>query len=86
MGVRRDCCASQNCTHARFFCQSCNSKACSSCGLKGTEQWIAEQQHILPGCDWEIRFMQSAIEWLEFCLQDAPGTDIISMSAHCYVN
>nr|WP_227818446.1 transposase zinc-binding domain-containing protein [Serratia marcescens] len=51
MGVRRYCCASQDCTHSRFFCQSCKSKACSSCGLKDTEQWIAEQQHILPDCD-----------------------------------
>ncbi|MEL5366267.1 transposase zinc-binding domain-containing protein [Serratia nevei] len=53
MGVRCYCCASPDCTHARFFCQTCESKACSSCGLKGTEQWIAEQQHILPDCDWQ---------------------------------
>ena len=51
MGVRRYCCASPDCTHSRFFCQSCKSRACSSCGLKATEQWIAEQQHILPDCD-----------------------------------
>ncbi|BEM51267.1 hypothetical protein SME17J_47610 (plasmid) [Serratia marcescens] len=44
MGVRRYCYASSDCTHVR--CQSCKSKACSSCGLN-TEQWIAEQQHIL---------------------------------------
>lgn len=53
MGVRRYCCASPDCTHSRFFCQSCKSKACSSCGLKATEQWIAEQQLILPDCDWQ---------------------------------
>ncbi|MGP0838005.1 transposase zinc-binding domain-containing protein [Serratia sp. CY85251] len=46
MGVRRYCCASSDCTHARFFCQSCNSKACSNCGLRTIEQWIVEQQHI----------------------------------------
>lgn len=38
MGVRRYCCSSPECTHSRFFCQ----KACSACGLKGTEQWIAQ--------------------------------------------
>ncbi|NJD85021.1 IS91 family transposase, partial [Candidatus Erwinia dacicola] len=27
MGVRRYCCASPDCTHSRFFCQSCKSKA-----------------------------------------------------------
>ncbi|WP_198530703.1 MULTISPECIES: transposase zinc-binding domain-containing protein, partial [unclassified Serratia (in: enterobacteria)] len=53
MGVRRYCCSSPDCSHSRFLCQTCKSKACSSCGLKGTEQWIAEQQHILPDCDWQ---------------------------------
>ncbi|EOS95392.1 IS801 transposase, partial [Erwinia tracheiphila PSU-1] len=37
MGVRRYCCASPGCTHSRFFCQSCKSKACSACGMKSTE-------------------------------------------------
>ncbi|MFT2798944.1 transposase, partial [Serratia sp. N21D137] len=36
MGVRCYCCASLDCTHARFFCQSCKSKACSSCGRFST--------------------------------------------------
>lgn len=53
MGVRRYCCSSPECTHSRFFCQSCKSKACSACGLKGTEQWIAQQRHILPDCEWQ---------------------------------
>lgn len=26
MGVRRFCCSSPDCTHSRFFCQSCKSK------------------------------------------------------------
>ncbi|CAB5683332.1 Uncharacterised protein [Serratia marcescens] len=64
MGVRRYCCASPDCTHARFFCQSCKSKACSSCGLKATEQWITEQQHILPDCDWQhITFTMPHLLW-----------------------
>lgn len=53
MGVRRYCCSSANCTHSRFFCQSCKSKACSSCGFKATEQWVSQQSHILPDCDWQ---------------------------------
>ncbi|RAP67244.1 transposase zinc-binding domain-containing protein, partial [Candidatus Erwinia dacicola] len=36
MGVRRYCCASFDCTHSRFFCQSCKSKACSAGGMKST--------------------------------------------------
>ncbi|BET80832.1 Transposase IS801 [Edwardsiella anguillarum] len=53
MCARHYCCGSPDCTHSRFFCQSCKSKACSSCGMQATEQWIAEQQHILPDCDWQ---------------------------------
>lgn len=53
MGVRRYCCSSPDCAHSRFFCQSCKSKGCSACGHKATEQWTAEQQHILPDCDWQ---------------------------------
>ncbi|HGN0870405.1 TPA: transposase zinc-binding domain-containing protein [Providencia alcalifaciens] len=34
MGVRRYCCSSPECTHSRFFCQTCKSKACSACGLQ----------------------------------------------------
>ena len=64
MGVRRYDCASADCTHSRFFCQSCKSKACSSCGMKATEQWIAEHQHILPDCDWQhITFTMPHLLW-----------------------
>lgn len=64
MGVRRYCCSSPSCNHSRFFCQSCKSKACSSCGFKATEQWIAQQQHILPDCDWQhITFTMPHLLW-----------------------
>ncbi len=64
MGVRRYCCASPDCTHSRFFCQSCKSKACSSCGLKATGRWITEQQHILPDCDWQhVTFTMPHLLW-----------------------
>ena len=55
IGVLRYCCSSPECTHSRFFCQTCKSKACSPCGLKGTEQWIAQQRHVLPDCEWQHR-------------------------------
>nr|WP_282550924.1 MULTISPECIES: transposase zinc-binding domain-containing protein [Providencia] len=53
MGVRRYCCQSPDCSHSRFFCQSCKSKACSAWGMKATEQWIAQQRHILPDYEWQ---------------------------------
>ncbi|WGM05326.1 transposase zinc-binding domain-containing protein [Arsenophonus nasoniae] len=64
MGFRRYCCASSDCSHSRFFCQSCKSKACSSCGFKATEQWLAQQVHILPDCDWQhITFTMPHLLW-----------------------
>ncbi|UIA89864.1 IS91 family transposase [Erwinia tracheiphila] len=64
MGVKRYCCASPDCTHTRFFCQTCKSKGCSSCGHKATEQWITEQQQILPDCDWQhITFTMPHLLW-----------------------
>ncbi|MCG9528938.1 transposase zinc-binding domain-containing protein [Providencia rettgeri] len=53
MVVRRYCCLSPECTYSRFFCQTCKSKACSACCIKSTEQWIAQQRHILPDCEWQ---------------------------------
>ncbi|ECH8735051.1 transposase, partial [Salmonella enterica subsp. enterica] len=53
MGLRRYCCASPHCTHTKYICYSCKGKGCSACGMKATEQWIAEQQHILPDCEWQ---------------------------------
>ncbi len=64
IGVRRYCCASPDCTHSRFFCQSCKSKACSAGGMKSTEQWIAEQQHVLPDCEGQhITFTMPHLLW-----------------------
>lgn len=64
MGVRRYCCSSPECSHSRFFCQSCKSKACSSCGFKATEQWVSQQSNILPDCDWQhITFTMPHLLW-----------------------
>lgn len=47
-----------------FFGQSCKSEACSACGMKATEQWIATQQHVLPDCDWQhITFTMPHLLW-----------------------
>lgn len=48
MGVRCYYCSSTNCSHTKYFSQSSKSKGCSTCDMKATEQWIAEQQHIPP--------------------------------------
>lgn len=53
MGSRRYCCTSPHCSHTKYICRSCKGEGCSACGMKATEQWIAEQQHILPDCEWQ---------------------------------
>ncbi len=64
MGVRRYCCSSSDCPHSCFFCQSCKSKACSACGFKAAEQWVSQQSHILPDCDWQhITFTTPHLLW-----------------------
>lgn len=64
MGVRRFYCSSPGCSHSRFFCQICKSKACSSCGFKATEQWTAQQVHIMLDCDCQhITFTMPHIPW-----------------------
>ncbi|MEQ4680954.1 transposase zinc-binding domain-containing protein [Providencia rettgeri] len=69
MGIRRYCCSSPDCTHTKYFCQSCKSKGCSACGMKATEQLIAEQQHILPDCEWQhITFTMPDKLWPAFNL------------------
>lgn len=67
IGIRRYCCASPTCSHTKYFCQSCKSKGCSACGMKATEQWIAEQQHVLPDCEWQhITFTMPDKLWPAF--------------------
>nr|WP_245166666.1 transposase zinc-binding domain-containing protein [Candidatus Erwinia dacicola] len=74
MGVRRYCCASPDCTHSRFFCQSCKSKACSAGGMKSTEQWIAKQQHVLPDCEWQhITFTMPHLLWVTSAMSASGG-------------
>lgn len=63
MGVRRYCFASPGYTHSRFFCQYCKSKAGSTCGMKSTEQLIAEQLD-LPDCEWlHVTFNMPHLLW-----------------------
>jgi hypothetical protein len=67
MGVRCYCWASDHCSHTQYVCQRCKSKGCSACGMKATEQWIAEQQHILPDGEWQhITFTMPDKLWPAF--------------------
>nr|WP_253379106.1 transposase zinc-binding domain-containing protein [unidentified bacterial endosymbiont] len=72
IGVRRYCC-----THSRFFCQSCKSKACTSCDFKATERWVSQQSHILTDCDWQhIIFTMPHLLWPFFNITGLCSTSI----------
>ena len=63
-GSRHYTCSHPNCTHSKYIHQTCKSRACSSCGMKATEQWIQKQTHILPDCDYQhITFTMPSTLW-----------------------
>ncbi|HGL6564190.1 transposase zinc-binding domain-containing protein [Klebsiella pneumoniae] len=83
MGLRRYCCASPHCTHTKYICYSCKGKGCSACGMKATEQWIAEQQHILPDCEWQhITFTMPDKLWPLFANNWPLLNPLFSCAAH----
>ncbi|ARR10453.1 transposase (plasmid) [Vibrio campbellii] len=53
MGARLYKCKNSGCTYTKYLNQSCKSRACSSCGVKSTERWIRQQQHVLPDFEWQ---------------------------------
>jgi hypothetical protein len=83
MGLRRYCCVSPHCTHTKYICYSCKGKGCSACGMKATEQWIAEQQHILPDCEWQhITFTMPDKLWPLFANNWPLLNPLFSCAAH----
>ncbi len=64
MGSRLYKCKNSGCTYTKYLNQSCKSRACSSCGVKSTERWIHQQQHVLPDCEWQhITFTLPSTLW-----------------------
>ena len=46
-------CSHSDCTHRKYIHQTCKSRFCSSCGIKATERWIRQQQHVFPECEYQ---------------------------------
>lgn len=66
-GSREYHCRRSGCTHIKFINQTCKSRACNSCGVKATERWIRQQQHVLPDCEWQhITFTLPSSLWEVF--------------------
>lgn len=68
-GYHTYCCSNSDCPHIKRIVHTCKSKACSSCGKKLTEQWIARQQQALPKTPWQhITFTMPGALWALFWL------------------
>lgn len=52
-GSREYRCCNPACTHRKYIHQTCKSRACNSCGVKATERWIRQQQHVFPDCEYQ---------------------------------
>ena len=62
-------CEDPSCTHIKRIAHTCKCKACSSCGKKATELWIAKQNGILPDTEWQhITFTMPSVFWDFFWL------------------
>ena len=57
-------CENKTCNHVKLIPHTCKSRACSTCGKKLTEAWIAKQQDTLPKTNWQhITFTMPEYLW-----------------------
>ena len=57
-------CSNTDCSHVKYVPFTCKSKACSSCGKKEIERWLAKQNGILPNTKWQhITFTMPDVLW-----------------------
>lgn len=57
-------CSNHGCTHTKIIAHTCKGRACSSCGRKGTAQWLAKQHDVLPQTSWQhITFTMPGDFW-----------------------
>ena len=75
-------CENPECTHSKYVHHSCKSRACSSCGTKATENWVAKQRHILPQCEWQhIVFTMPDVFWPFFAMNRPLLNEIFKLAA-----
>lgn len=82
MGCKQYGCSNPNCQHIKYVTFTCKSKACSSCGHKQTEQWIAKMENILPDCEWQhITFTMPKELWPIFASNRELLNDICRLAS-----
>ncbi|WP_206196894.1 IS91 family transposase [Zooshikella ganghwensis] len=53
LGYATFACHNPHCNHTKIVCFSCKSRFCNTCGYKATQQWIAQQNSVLPQTEWQ---------------------------------
>lgn len=87
MGAKHYGCEKSNCYCTKVICQSCKTKACSSCGTKSTEQWIATQLEVMPDCEHQhITFTMPSELWPIFDANPEFLNDLFSLAANTLLN
>lgn len=83
-GYREYHCTTPSCPHVKRIYHTCKCKACSSCGKKATELWIAKQNQILPKTSWQhITFTMPCELWDFFWCNRKLLRLIAALAAHC---
>lgn len=76
-------CENTACIHIKRIAHTCKCKACSSCGKKATELWIAKQNGILPNTEWQhITFTMPDVFWDFFWLNRRLLNEVGKIAAH----
>lgn len=83
-GYREYQCSNPECSHTKRVPFTCKSKACSSCGKKATENWIAKQKYRLPNTSWQhITFTMPSELWDFFWCNRSLLNLIAKIAANC---
>jgi len=77
-------CSNPQCTHMKRVPHTCKCKACSSCGKKATELWVAKQNQLLPQTPWQhITFTMPDLLWDFFWFNRKLLNEIGKIAALC---
>lgn len=86
-GYHKYHCSNPSCSHTKIIPHTCKCKACSSCGKKATEIWIAKQNNVLPRTSWQhITFTMPSQLWDFFWLNRQLLNLIAAIAAKCIKN
>jgi len=86
-GYQQYRCSNSTCTHTLRVPFTCKSKACSSCGKKATELWIAQQLNSLPNTSWQhITFTMPSELWDFFWFNRYLLNTVSKLAADCIQN